>query len=123
MFCSSYPFVGPILYANHDLWLCDDLTRRPPKFQAVVSIRSTQSHDLETVTAAQLARACVVFQIDKIVVPNDGQYQKAMRPRKRFEGERYTGYSDPDDFPYHVLSYLETVQISGRHSSLCTLTS
>jgi predicted SPOUT superfamily RNA methylase MTH1 len=31
------------------------------------------------VTAVQLARACVVFEIDKIVVLNDGHYQKAMR--------------------------------------------
>jgi predicted SPOUT superfamily RNA methylase MTH1 len=58
--------------------------------------------------AAQVARACAVFQVDEIVVFNDGQSQSGARLRKGFEGDGYTGYSDPDDFLYHVLSYLET---------------
>lgn len=58
--------------------------------------------------AAQVARACAVFQVDEIVVFNDGQSQAGARPRKGFEGDGYTGYSDPDDFLYHVLAYLET---------------
>ena len=47
--------------------------------------------------AAQVARACAVFQVDEIVVFNDGQSQNGARPRKGFEGDGYTGYSDPDD--------------------------
>lgn len=71
--------------------------------------RSAQSHDLKTMLAAQVARACAVFQVDEIVVFDDGQSQNAARPRKGgFEGDNYTGYSNPDDFLYHVLSYLET---------------
>jgi predicted SPOUT superfamily RNA methylase MTH1 len=79
-----------------------------PKFPALTSPRSAQSHDLKTMMAAQVARACAVFQVDEIVVFNDGQSQNGARPRKGFEGDGYTGYSDPDDFLYHVLSYLET---------------
>ncbi|KAG9716392.1 DUF171-domain-containing protein, partial [Aureobasidium melanogenum] len=71
-------------------------------------IANAQSHDLKTMMAAQVARACAVFQVDEIVVFNDGQSQAGARPRKGFEGDGYTGYSDPDDFLYHVLSYLET---------------
>ncbi|KAG9515506.1 DUF171-domain-containing protein, partial [Aureobasidium melanogenum] len=71
-------------------------------------IANAQSHDLKTMMAAQVARACAVFQVDEIVVFNDGQSQTGARPRKGFEGDGYTGYSNPDDFLYHVLSYLET---------------
>lgn len=64
--------------------------------------------------AAQIARACAVFRVDEIVVFNDGQsHNNAKRPAGRnyqHEDEQsgYTGYTDPDDFLYHVLSYLET---------------
>lgn len=61
--------------------------------------------------AAHIARACAVFCVDEIIIFNDGQSQKSgRRPsgRNYEEGDGYTGYSDPDDFLYHVLSYLET---------------
>ncbi|GAB7353598.1 hypothetical protein MBLNU459_g4019t1 [Dothideomycetes sp. NU459] len=76
-------------------------------------IANAQTHDLKTLLAAQVARACAVFCVDEIVVFNDGQSQNS-RPRKGGFGyhggdeDGYTGYSDPDDFLYHVLSYLET---------------
>ncbi|KAG9832419.1 hypothetical protein KCU98_g12814, partial [Aureobasidium melanogenum] len=38
-------------------------------------IANAQSHDLKTMMAAQVARACAVFQVDEIVVFNDGQSQ------------------------------------------------
>lgn len=87
--------------------LDDDFTR------TLLIERSAQTHDLKTLLAAQIARACAVFCVDEIVVFNDGQSQNA-RPRKGGFGyhggdeDGYTGYSDPDNFLYHVLSYLET---------------
>lgn len=75
---------------------------------------SCQTHDQKTALAGQIARACAVFCVDEIIVFNDGQSQK--NPRRAggrdysAEDERtgYTGFSDPDDFLFHVLSYLET---------------
>lgn len=67
--------------------------------------------------ASQIARAAAVFSVDEIIIFNDGQ----SHPPQRFSSNKggnyhhhddqatgYTGYSDPDNFLYHVLSYLET---------------
>jgi hypothetical protein len=74
------------------------------------------------VTAAQLARACAVFQVDELVKFNDGELQEGGHPRKDVEGDNYMGFPGSGEFLHHVLSYLDTPHISGRHSSLCTLT-
>lgn len=66
--------------------------------------------------AGQIARALAVFCVDEVVVFNDGQAEQKRRTRghdivnqNNIEGENeYTGYSDPDNFLMHVLSYLET---------------
>lgn len=53
--------------------------------------------------AGQIARACAVFCVDEIVVFDDGQ-----APTLPPERNGYTGYTDPNYFLYHILSYLET---------------
>ena len=82
---------------------------------------SCQTHDQKTALAAQIARASAVFSVDEIIIFNDGQSSRPRpAPRQQAHGGQYrdyaaedeasgyTGYSDPDDFLYHVLSYLET---------------
>ena len=57
-----------------------------------------------------------MFCVDEVVVFNDGQAERKRRTRgrdtsdqKNVDGEdEYTGYSDPDNFLMHILSYLET---------------
>ncbi|KAL1301499.1 hypothetical protein AAFC00_005743 [Neodothiora populina] len=75
-------------------------------------IANAQTHETKTLLAAQVARACAVFSVDEIVVFNDGQSQAQPKKRSAYDYRDdetgYTGYSDPDDFLYHVLSYLET---------------
>ncbi|KAK8154965.1 putative RNA methyltransferase [Phyllosticta citrichinensis] len=68
-----------------------------------------------------IARAAAVFSVDEIIIFNDGQSQKHNAERqKRYsndyyndrrrqdEASGYTGFSDPDNFLFHMLSYLET---------------
>jgi len=79
-------------------------------------IANCQTHDQKTSLAAQVARAAAVFCVDEIIIFNDGQSHSVQRrptPGGRdfqAEDERsgYTGFNNPDDFLYHVLSYLET---------------
>ncbi|KAF2089967.1 DUF171-domain-containing protein [Saccharata proteae CBS 121410] len=76
-------------------------------------IANCQRHDIKTALAGQIARACAVFSVDEIVIFNDGQSQKNQDrrdPRFVREDEQtgYTGFSDPDSFLCHLLSYLET---------------
>lgn len=79
-------------------------------------IANCQTHDQKTSLAGQIARAAAVFCVDEIIIFNDGQSQSVKRrptPGGRdytAEDERsgYTGFNNPDDFLYHVLSYLET---------------
>ncbi|KAF2146204.1 uncharacterized protein K452DRAFT_348788 [Aplosporella prunicola CBS 121167] len=77
-------------------------------------IANAQSHDLKTAMAGAIARAAAVFSVDEIVIFNDGQSQrhdKGRRDNYRHYNDAetgYTGFSDPDNFIYHVLSYLET---------------
>lgn len=86
---------------------------------------SAQTHELKTQLAGQIARAAAVFCIDEIVVFNDGQSQKQQKPDRRVFtkpheqsdswGEDYSGWSDPDYFLYHVLTYLETPPHLRKH--------
>ena len=53
----------------------------------------------------QIARALAVFCVDEIIIFDDGQSNA--RPNLH-DGDPYTGYSNPNYFLMHVLSYLET---------------
>ena len=62
--------------------------------------------------AGQIARALAVFCVDEVIVFSDGQFEQRGR---QFAGQdngelqrSYTGYSNPDYFLTHILSYLET---------------
>ena len=66
---------------------------------------SAQSPDQKIALAGHIARALAVFCVDEIVIFDDGQSNA--RPNLH-EGDPYTGYSDPNYFMMHVLSYLET---------------
>ncbi|KIW07762.1 uncharacterized protein PV09_01690 [Verruconis gallopava] len=78
-------------------------------------IANAQSHELRTALAGRIARAAAVFCVDEIVVFNDGQASvhssrngHAQHRMRDFETEDgYTGVSDPDNFLFHLLSYLE----------------
>ncbi|EKG11560.1 hypothetical protein MPH_11053 [Macrophomina phaseolina MS6] len=80
-------------------------------------IANAQSHDLKTAMAGAIARAAAVFTVDEIVIFDDGQSQVLNKGRRDSANGHmygvsdyasYTGYSDPDYFLYHLLSYLET---------------
>ncbi|KAI9833304.1 MAG: hypothetical protein M1819_003699 [Sarea resinae] len=90
-------------------------------------IANAQSHELKTTLAGQIARALAVFCVDEIVIFDDGQakngkpnnYSHNSNYHRRDESsnggrnhasddQAYTGYSDPDFFLAHLLSYLET---------------
>ena len=83
-------------------------------FDSSLNSDSAQSHDLRNALAGRIARAAAVFCVDEIIIFNDGQF-KAHQPRNAYQGrlrdfesdEGYTGVSDPDNFLFHVLSYLE----------------
>ncbi|KAI9701687.1 MAG: hypothetical protein M1820_006315 [Bogoriella megaspora] len=76
-------------------------------------IANALTHDQKTALAGQIARACAVFCVDEIVVYNDGQNHKYkggqdFRQNSSVNYAEHTGWSDPDHFLSHVLSYLET---------------
>lgn len=97
--------------------------RREVSFLSSVSSNtsfSAKSHDLKTTLAGQIARAAAVFCVDEIIVFTDSHKERrAHQPQERyherssndaygFEAEDgYTGWSDPDHFLCHILSYLE----------------
>ena len=81
---------------------------------------SAQSHDLRNALASRIARAAAVFCVDEIIIFNDGQSQSHSKSPHPWQGHHrggggrdfesedgYTGVSDPDNFLYHLLSYLE----------------
>lgn len=55
--------------------------------------------------AGQIARALAVFCVDEIVIFDDGQ---GPPDNSRTHDDSYTGYSSPNHFMMHILSYLET---------------
>ena len=75
-------------------------------------LHSAQSPDLKTQLAGRIARALAVFCVDEVVVFDDGQTKKSGRQTNgQSQGQdhtTFTGYSDPNYFLMHVLSYLET---------------
>lgn len=79
---------------------------------------SVSTPDLKARLASQIARAASVFCVDEIVVFDDGQshintapssYEDPRRAylRQKDEEEGYEGYTDPDHYLFHVLSYME----------------
>ncbi|KAK6439267.1 hypothetical protein LTR95_004523 [Oleoguttula sp. CCFEE 5521] len=66
-------------------------------------IANAVTAEQKTALAGQIARAAAVFEVDEIVVFDDGQ-----APKKPAEASGYTAFADPNFFLYHVLSYLET---------------
>eukprot|EP00850_Spirogloea_muscicola_P018843 SM000177S03176 [mRNA] locus=s177:19517:24438:- [translate_table: standard] len=69
-------------------------------------IDNAQSLELATVLAGQLARAAAIFQVDEIVVFDDGDHGPSRPRRWRTEGDESTGGA----FLARVLQYLETPQ-------------
>lgn len=73
---------------------------------------SALTPELKTLSAGQIARALAVFCVDEVVIFDDGQGQQ--RQNERFSHHHqngdnsFTGYSDPNHFLMHLLSYLET---------------
>ena len=81
---------------------------------------SAQSHDLKTSLTGQIARALAVFCVDEVVIFDDGQGKQQKNGyggHQQYEsGEgSYTGYSDPNHFLMHLLSYLETPPHLRKH--------
>ncbi|KAM0798317.1 putative RNA methyltransferase [Usnea florida] len=79
-------------------------------------IANAQTPELQTLLAGQIARALAVFCVDEVVVFDDGsvmqdaETQTASPSTLENGGEKdsYTGYTDPNYFLAHILSYLET---------------
>ncbi|KAL8884747.1 MAG: hypothetical protein Q9192_006775 [Flavoplaca navasiana] len=74
-------------------------------------ITNALTPELKTHLAGRIARALAVFCVDEVVIFDDGQ----TRPRKDAEyhhhqnaDDAFTGFSDPNYFLMHILSYLET---------------
>ena len=73
--------------------------------------------------AGQIARALAVFCVDEVVIFDDGQGKQQMnnfpnRAQERYndsDKDGYTGYSDPNYFLMHILSYLETPPHLRKH--------
>ena len=77
---------------------------------------SAQTPELQTLLAGQIARALAVFCVDEVVIFDDGQATQDAEIHKANpnpqgsgrESNSYSGYSDPNYFLAHILSYLET---------------
>ncbi|KAL8772076.1 MAG: hypothetical protein Q9209_002742 [Squamulea sp. 1 TL-2023] len=75
------------------------------------SLHSALTPELKTLLAGRVARALAVFCVDEIVVFDDGQgkQQKNVgKPHYQNANGGFTGFSDPNYFLMHILSYLET---------------
>ncbi|KAL9064733.1 MAG: hypothetical protein Q9157_007728, partial [Trypethelium eluteriae] len=70
------------------------------------------THDQKTAVAGQIGRALAVSCVDEVVIFNDGQNHKYKggqdhRNQGTVNEDDHTGWTDPDHFLYHLLSYLE----------------
>lgn len=72
--------------------------------------------------AGQIARALAVFCVDEVVIFDDGQAEKIKTSKShgtdfgQMDGRgSYSGYSDPNYFLLHILSYLETPPHLRKH--------
>ncbi|CAL8576142.1 hypothetical protein XPA_002035 [Xanthoria parietina] len=67
--------------------------------------------ELKTLLAGRIARALAVFCVDEIVVFDDGQSKQQKGAKDHYHQNAdggFTGFSDPNYFLMHLLSYLET---------------
>ncbi|KAL8699649.1 MAG: hypothetical protein Q9201_005878, partial [Fulgogasparrea decipioides] len=73
--------------------------------------------ELKTLLAGQIARALAVFCVDEIVVFDDGHGKQRLDDGTLHQNgdDGFTGYSDPNYFLMHVLSYLETPPFLRKH--------
>ncbi|KAI9669553.1 MAG: hypothetical protein M1817_004672 [Caeruleum heppii] len=79
-------------------------------------IANAQSPELKATLAGQIARALAVFCVDEIVIFDDGQGNTTRPHRPEMpDDQQYTGFSDPDHFLIHLLSYLETPPHLRKH--------
>lgn len=77
---------------------------------------SAQTPELQTLLAGQIARALAVFCVDEVVVFDDGQVKQDAETHRVIpspqrigrDNDSYSGYTDPNYFLAHILSYLET---------------
>ncbi|KAL8637272.1 MAG: hypothetical protein Q9228_005440 [Teloschistes exilis] len=69
-----------------------------------------KSISILSLLAGQIARALAVFCVDEIVIFDDGQGKQRRVDGRSFQNgsDEFTGYSDPNYFLMHLLSYLET---------------
>ncbi|KAF2436432.1 DUF171-domain-containing protein [Tothia fuscella] len=73
-------------------------------------IANCQKHDAKNNLVGRIARAAAVFCVDEIIVYNDGQFTPPTKQQYSHNfgnHDGYTGDTDPDNFLFHVLSYLE----------------
>ena len=71
---------------------------------------SAQSRELQAQLAGQIARALAVFCVDEVVIFDDGDFRPPPSDKGQDDSanhEKYTGYTDPNYFLAHLLSYLE----------------
>ncbi|KAI4175121.1 MAG: hypothetical protein LQ343_001882 [Gyalolechia ehrenbergii] len=81
-------------------------------------IANALTPELKTLLAGQIARALAVFCVDEVVVFDDGQCKQRQSDRQsRYQNSDggFTGYSDPNYFLMHLLSYLETPPFLRKH--------
>ena len=78
---------------------------------------------MKIVLAGQIARALAVFSVDEIVIFEDGSGDQHARDCEKSlfngaghdRGDSYTGYSHPNHFLMHILSFLETPPHLRKH--------
>lgn len=78
-------------------------------------IANALTSELKTLLAGQIARALAVFCVDEVVVFDDGQCKQRQNDRDQNGDGGFTGYSDPNHFLMHLLSYLETPPFLRKH--------
>ncbi|MDI1487007.1 MAG: hypothetical protein OHK93_006269 [Ramalina farinacea] len=74
---------------------------------------NAQSRELQTILAGHIARALAVFCVDELVIFSDGQFTPP--PSQNLSAQhsaspnldQYTGFTHPNHFLAHILSYLE----------------
>ncbi|KAL8931850.1 MAG: hypothetical protein Q9216_007049 [Gyalolechia sp. 2 TL-2023] len=79
---------------------------------------SALTPELKTLLAGQIARALAVFCVDEVVIFDDGQCKQRQFDRhSQYQNVDvgFTGYSDPNHFLMHLLSYLETPPFLRKH--------
>ncbi|KAL8998839.1 MAG: hypothetical protein Q9169_002177 [Polycauliona sp. 2 TL-2023] len=91
--------------------VAQDVKSDTSKPTAIFEASEGRAYTLKSLLAGRIARALAVFCVDEVVVFDDGQ----TKPRKDTGTHHhqnadggFTGFSDPNFFLMHILSYLET---------------